>query len=327
MRRLAATALTLLGVSVLVFGMVRLVPGTVVEQLLGQAAIASPLSYGDIGLRLTSLFHSPKGKTPVVDSLLHIDGSQLKLSDEPDGWKKAVFDVVALTFGENGQVVDAINRTETLRVRGDVLESLLKDGFVYVMKVPLKKPGAYQLRVAVRDAASERVGSANQYVEVPEFKEGLLAMSGLVAAGAPTNASAANASAPGAPPVQTVGTGQPSPEAEVQASPAVRRFRTGMRLDFGYIIYNAKLDPATGKPRLTTQVSLFRDGRRVFAGEPEAFQVGQQPDLKRLVASGRLRLGADLTPGEYILQAVVTDALAPEKSRTVSQWLDFEIVR
>ena len=34
-RRLLATALTLLGVSVLVFGMVRLVPGTIVEQLLG----------------------------------------------------------------------------------------------------------------------------------------------------------------------------------------------------------------------------------------------------------------------------------------------------
>ena len=41
-RRLAATALTLLGVSLVVFGMVRMVPGTVVEQLLGQAAIASP---------------------------------------------------------------------------------------------------------------------------------------------------------------------------------------------------------------------------------------------------------------------------------------------
>jgi len=41
-RRLVATALTLLGVSVLVFGMVRLVPGNVVDQLLGQAAIASP---------------------------------------------------------------------------------------------------------------------------------------------------------------------------------------------------------------------------------------------------------------------------------------------
>jgi peptide/nickel transport system permease protein len=35
-------ALTLFGVSVLVFAMVRLIPGTVVEQLLGQAAMASP---------------------------------------------------------------------------------------------------------------------------------------------------------------------------------------------------------------------------------------------------------------------------------------------
>ncbi|HSE94706.1 MAG TPA: ABC transporter permease [Methylomirabilota bacterium] len=34
--------LTLVGVSLLVFGMVRLIPGTVVEQLLGQAAMASP---------------------------------------------------------------------------------------------------------------------------------------------------------------------------------------------------------------------------------------------------------------------------------------------
>jgi peptide/nickel transport system permease protein len=41
-RRLAAMGLTLLGVSLLVFWMVRLIPGTVVEQLLGQAAIGSP---------------------------------------------------------------------------------------------------------------------------------------------------------------------------------------------------------------------------------------------------------------------------------------------
>jgi peptide/nickel transport system permease protein len=41
-RRLAAMALTLFGVSVLVFAMVRMIPGTVVEQLLGQAAMASP---------------------------------------------------------------------------------------------------------------------------------------------------------------------------------------------------------------------------------------------------------------------------------------------
>jgi peptide/nickel transport system permease protein len=42
LERLLAIALTLFGVSLLVFGMVRLIPGTVVEQLLGQASIGSP---------------------------------------------------------------------------------------------------------------------------------------------------------------------------------------------------------------------------------------------------------------------------------------------
>ena len=42
LQRLAAMGLTLLGVSLLVFGMMRLIPGTVVEQLLGQAAMSSP---------------------------------------------------------------------------------------------------------------------------------------------------------------------------------------------------------------------------------------------------------------------------------------------
>ena len=50
-------------------------------------------------------------------------------------------------------------------------------------------------------------------------------------------------------------------------------------------------------------------------------------DLKRLQAGGRLVLGTALQPGEYVLQVVVTDALAKEKYRTATQWIDFEIVK
>ena len=32
-------------------------------------------------------------------------------------------------------------------------------------------------------------------------------------------------------------------------------------------------------------------------------------------------------PGEYVLQVIVTDQLAPEKRRTATQWIDFEIVK
>lgn len=42
---------------------------------------------------------------------------------------------------------------------------------------------------------------------------------------------------------------------------------------------------------------------------------------------GRLLLGTDLVPGEYVLQVIVTDALADEKHRVANQWMDFEILK
>src|SRR4030095_11590659 len=46
--RLYAMALTLLGLSLLVFLMLRLVPGTVVEQMIGAAAIVSPAMVAEL---------------------------------------------------------------------------------------------------------------------------------------------------------------------------------------------------------------------------------------------------------------------------------------
>ena len=184
----------------------------------------------------------------------------------------------------------------------------------YPLNVPVQQAGAYQLRFAVRDAATERIGSASEFVEVPEVDKGKrLAVSGLVAAGYE-------------PPPPAAAQGTEAYEPNPELSPAVRRFRRGTRMDFGYIIYNARTDSSTGKPKLTTQVRLFRDGKQVFASDPEAFDPAAQVDLKRLTASGRLRLGGDLTPGEYLLQVIVTDALAPEREQTVTQWTDFEII-
>ena len=110
-------------------------PRTRNEQLL--AALTSPLTSGELTLRLTSLFSSPSEKTAVVDSLMHIDASQLKLTDEADGWKKAVIDVAAISVGVNGEAVDEINRTETIRARGEGLQLMLSEGLVYMMKVPI----------------------------------------------------------------------------------------------------------------------------------------------------------------------------------------------
>lgn len=286
-------------------------PRTRNEQLL--AALTSPLTSGELTLRLTSLFSSPAEKTTVVDSLMHIDASQLRLTDEADGWKKAVIDVAAVIFGENGQVVDEFNRTETVRARDEALRLMLSEGLVYMMKVPIKKPGAYQLRVAVRDSQTDKVGSASQFIEVPDLKRERLALSGIVLTSAADEQPAPGATKPAA-------MHDPLREA------TVRRFRRGSQIDFIYHIYNAKVDRATKRPRLVTQARLFRDGQMVFNGPSIPFDPGSQTDMTRLKNGSRLQLGLNLAPGDYVLQLVVTDELAKGSRATATQWIDFEIV-
>ena len=48
---------------------------------------------------------------------------------------------------------------------------------------------------------------------------------------------------------------------------------------------------------------------------------------EHLMAGGRMQLGTNMEPGEYVFQVIVTDKLAKEKYNAATQWLDFEIVK
>jgi hypothetical protein len=56
----------------------------------------------------------------------------------------------------------------------------VEDGFVYQFAFPVKKAGAYQYRVAIRDAQGGKIGSASQFIEVPNLGKKHLATSSLV---------------------------------------------------------------------------------------------------------------------------------------------------
>jgi hypothetical protein len=262
-------------------------------------------------VRLTPLFsNGPTGS--YLNTLLYIDGRDLHFEDEPDGWHKAVIDIVAITFGDNGQPVDSSDRTYTLRARNESYEQARK-GLLYSVSHPVRQPGAYQMRVVVRDAGSEQVGSASQFIEVPDVNKGRLTLSSVVLKEVAPGVAEGKERAEGQ--IQTP---------NIQGSAAVRVFQQGTSILYGYEVLNAATD-AGKPPELETQTRLFRDGRQVYEGKVNALAVNGQPDPKRLVAGGSMKLGPQIAPGDYVLQVTVTDKLAKERYRTATQWMDFEI--
>jgi VWFA-related protein len=288
------------------------------------AALTSPFGSADIHVRLTSLFANDAKVGSFMRSMLHVKASDLTFREEADGWYTAVFDILAYTFGDNGIVVDQFGKNYSIRVKGKTYERILKDGFTYNITVPVKKPGAYQLRTALRDASSERVGSASQFIEVPNIKKNRLTLSGIVLKGVSQQAYQKGERAPSAAPDNS---DEALDGSDPGASASVRQFKSGQVMVYAYHIYNARTDKAAPQPQLVTQVKLFRNGQEIFTGKEIPFDSSNQPDLKRLVASGAIQLGTEMLPGEYVFQTIVKDLRASGKQRITSQWIDFEILK
>jgi VWFA-related protein len=282
-------------------------------------ALSSPFAAGEISLRLTALWGNDAQAGSFLRSLVHIPAKDLTFTQKADGSHEALVNIVAYVFGDNGIVVDSVGETHTVTLTDKLYKRALSSGFVYSLNVLLKRAGAYQLRVAVHDNKSDRIGSASQFVDVPDLRKERLSLSGIaLSSDEPQDNNKAGDNNKQSP-AETTGN-------SLLTQAALRRFNTGRILQFAYTVYNAKTDTQTAQPKLTTQIKLYRDGKEIFAGKETPYDAGQQRDLRRLVVEGALQLGG-LAAGDYVLQVIVTDALAKEKARRTTGWVDFEVVK
>jgi VWFA-related protein len=279
-------------------------------------AIAAPLPRAGLNVQLTSYFGNTLAEGNFVRSMFHLNGEEINFVNEGK-LIKAVFDVVAVTMNEKNEVVDEFTRTHTFRIDAAALPLIKQNGLIYSTDVPIKKPGTYNFRVAVRDEQSKMIGTAAQIVQIPDLKKGKLFVSGLTLSQVDQNGKFA---VPGA----------VKPEnalslTSTSAVPAVRVFRRGSILAYAYNVYNSKLDPASGTPKLTTQMNLYRDGQLIAEGKPQSAEIEKQDDLTRIRDYSYLRLNAGVQPGDYAVQIIVRDTLG-DKDAVSSQWIDFQVV-
>lgn len=261
-------------------------------------ALASPFAKNEMSLRVATFFANDPARGSLLRVFLNLDAKDLTFSVEPDGTHVAKVDLSSVLFGENGTVIKRQDQNAVLRLRGKPYERALREGVVYGFDLPLKESGGFQLRVAAKDAASQRIGASGQFIHVPNLSKGELALSGIL--------------------LQSGG------DEDSQSNVVMKRFHQGTSLAFGYTIYNAGLNKTTRSPKLTTQTVIFRGAEKIYSSEPVPVETADQTDLERIATGARLQLGPALTPGEYVLQIVVDDQIG---KRTATQWTQFEVVR
>jgi VWFA-related protein len=271
-------------------------------------ALLSPFGAQDLELDLNSFFTNGKNDGSTIRSFVYLNPANLSFTTV-NGRHETPLEIHGAVFGDNGKVIDRVKRNLVLSLGEAEYQQALRDGLPDAVRlrfdIPAKGPGSYQVRIAVRDLTSTKVGSAGQFVVVPNLDNKHLALSGIVIRS----------------------TSQASTPTAVMSIPPSRRFEANSDLNFALVVFNAAINPATQLPDLTMETKLFREGKAVGTSLPTAIDAKNQSDLSRLFVNSAIRLTPDLPPGNYYLQVVITDKATKDKQPPVTQWVDFEIVK
>jgi len=262
------------------------------------AALNSPFAESGIKLRFTPMFiYEQKGQT-AARALLHVDGTKITYgAPDSDGFVEAKLRIVAITEADDAAAGRVTGRIFTSRVKTGELEEVRRRGFLCTLRHPVKRPGAFQMRVAVQDLASGAVGSSSEFIEIPDMGKSAPGISSIL-----------------------MGDGdwrtQPKEGASAQQdlSPAIRLFRRGHVFSYSVTVYNAQPDA-----RLLTR--LFRGDEVIWEGKPIPVRLDGASDPTRVPIGGVLNLGEPTAAGDYILEV----RLANTKRTVASQRIDFEL--
>jgi len=267
----------------------------VLDQL--HAAMLSPFGAAGIRLRLTPQYRLDPKNGPVVHNLVYVDARDLTFAEHPGTGYRASLDVLAGAPSSAGETFN-VSRLVDIPVDWDRMDRVLREGVLISIDARLGKGGPYQAQAAVRDRASGKIGSASQFVEIPDVKKRSLALNSI-------------AVDDGSEPIDRAFTG---------TAPARRMFRRGSQLIYACLAADTR---AAGiGSGVDAEVRLIHDGRVVYSGRPTVAALEGQ---RGFGLTGRLQLAAGIEPGQYYLQLVARLTQAGKHDTAAVQSVDFEV--
>jgi VWFA-related protein len=265
-------------------------------------ALNSPLPVSGLRLGVSAAPFRGAGRNASVLLVVQAEGADLRF-DERDGRFEGRLEISGVAVDREGKVRDGVRRSLTLPLKPESHAIVARHGLRMVERLDLP-PGTYQVRLGALDQASGRVGSVHYDLQVPDFSQPPLALSGVVL----TSSNAGLTPTPGeADELAALLPGPPT---------VVRRFRAGEELAALAEVY----DNRGSTPHRVEIVTTLRsdDGREVFrrqdahGSEELRGARGGYGHMVRMPLKG-------LDPGLYLLKVEARSTLAdtPGVSREV----------
>jgi VWFA-related protein len=287
-----------------------------------QEAIFSPFLNKDLKVNMASGFLDDAQAGYVLRSWLHVDARDLTITENPGEGFFVKLETMCLTSDINGGVNDARKLTYDFKIREENLSWIREHGIRFSLLLPIKMPGAYYVHAAIRDLNSGKIGSAYQFVQIPNLKRKLLALSNIFVVSQKED-------------VEWIRTGkagdlnktmfEPVLKRGERYSPALRQYASGKNLNFMAVAYNSKHNKEK-PPMLEVQSVLYKDGAEIYKSEFKPLELGGVTNYGRIPITQKLNLDSALSNGTYVLELLVRDQNRREKDGLLSQVLDFQVM-
>jgi hypothetical protein len=151
-------------------------PGPVDSSGLVREALNSKLPMSALEMTISAAPFRDKGSAASVAVILEAPGSALELTEQ-GGTFAAPLQVLVAALDDRGAMKATDAKDLQFKLQPAVFERVQQQGFRWLSRLSVK-PGKYQLRVAA--AGSTKQGSVWYDLEVPDFSDGEISMSGLL---------------------------------------------------------------------------------------------------------------------------------------------------
>ena len=292
------------------------------------AAIISPFQHADLNINMAAGYVKDAKAGYLVRSWIHLDPKDVKIVETEDGGALIDLETVCLTSDSNGKAQDFRHVKYTFDIKpekkSENLAWVQKHGIRFSLLLPVKKPGSYYVRIAVHDTKADKVGSAYQFVEIPDLDRKGIALSNIFMITSADDIEWMSSDV-----TKEINEGAFSLvfQAEEAPSPALRTYAPGDRLQTLTLLYNADAN-TVARSEMETESVLYRDGKEFWRGESEAIDPESAGSPDGIMVLKRFTMGSALTPGDYVLQLLATDRKNSRKKEGVAaQTISFTVTK